>query len=155
MIIISRNSCPAVSWTMFPPTYISCDYCCVSFVILFINLRHPRDFKSHTSRRGTLYILSRSNTISSIYILAVGSTPCGKRHTSRTISATSLQSVRRKLNFYGNLFGTTDRSIHSATRKTRQRRTQKRVRDKHYKSHANLKSVRVFPPPMSFHVEIR
>ena len=25
---------------------------------LFINLRHPRDFTSHTSRRGTLYIYS-------------------------------------------------------------------------------------------------
>ena len=41
---------------MFPPTYISCDYGCVTFVSLFINLRHPRDFTSHTSRRGTLYI---------------------------------------------------------------------------------------------------
>ena len=41
---------------MFPPTYISCDYCCVTFVSLFINLGHPRDLTSHTSRRGTLYI---------------------------------------------------------------------------------------------------
>ena len=40
---------------MFPPTYISCEYCCVTFVSLFINLHHPRDFTSHTSRRGTLY----------------------------------------------------------------------------------------------------
>ena len=30
-------------------------YSCVSFVSLFINLRHPPDFTSHTSRRGTLY----------------------------------------------------------------------------------------------------
>ena len=29
---------------MFPPTYISYDYCCVTFVSLFINLRPPRDF---------------------------------------------------------------------------------------------------------------
>ena len=42
-------------YSMFPPTYISCDYCCVTFVSLFINLRHSRDFTSHTSRRGTLY----------------------------------------------------------------------------------------------------
>ena len=35
---------------------ISCDYCCVSFVPLFINWRHPRDFTSHTSRTGTLCI---------------------------------------------------------------------------------------------------
>ena len=34
---------------------ISCDYC-VSFVSLFINLCHPRDFTSHISRRGTLYV---------------------------------------------------------------------------------------------------
>ena len=41
---------------MLPPTYtISCNYCSVTFVPLFINLRHPRDFTSHTSRRGTLY----------------------------------------------------------------------------------------------------
>ena len=32
-----------------------CDYCCDTFVPLFINLRHPRDFTSQTSRRGTLY----------------------------------------------------------------------------------------------------
>ena len=43
-------------YSMFPPTYISCDYCCVTFVSIFINLRHPRDFTSHTSRWGTLYI---------------------------------------------------------------------------------------------------
>ena len=30
---------------------IGCDYC-VTCVSLFINLRHPRDFTSHTSRRG-------------------------------------------------------------------------------------------------------
>ena len=42
-------------YSMFPPTYIGCDYCCVTFVSLFINLRHPRDFTSHTSRKGTLY----------------------------------------------------------------------------------------------------
>ena len=30
-------------------------YSCVSFVSLFINLRHPRDFTSHTSRKGTMY----------------------------------------------------------------------------------------------------
>ena len=41
---------------MFPPTYVSCDYCCGTFVSLFINLRHPRDFTSHTSRRRTLLL---------------------------------------------------------------------------------------------------
>ena len=35
---------------------ISYDYCCVSSVSLFINLGHPRDFTSHTSRRGTFVI---------------------------------------------------------------------------------------------------
>ena len=40
---------------MFPPTYTTCNCCCVTFVSLFINLRHLRDFMSHTSRRGTLY----------------------------------------------------------------------------------------------------
>ena len=35
--------------------YISFDYCCVTFVSLF-NLRQPRDFTTHTARRGTLYI---------------------------------------------------------------------------------------------------
>ena len=35
---------------------ISCDYCCASFVSLFINLCHSRDITSHTYRRGTLYI---------------------------------------------------------------------------------------------------
>ena len=34
---------------------ISCDYCCVTFVSLFMNLRHPLDIASHISRRGTLY----------------------------------------------------------------------------------------------------
>ena len=48
------------SWkicSMFLPTYISCDYCCVTLVSLFINLRYPRDFTSHTFRWGTLNIL--------------------------------------------------------------------------------------------------
>ena len=30
-------------YSMFPPTCISCGYCCITFVPLFINLRHPRD----------------------------------------------------------------------------------------------------------------
>ena len=34
---------------------ISCDSCCVTCVSL-LKLRHPRDFTSHTSRRGTLCI---------------------------------------------------------------------------------------------------
>ena len=42
-------------YSMFPPTYISCDHCCATLVSLFINLRNPRDFTSHTSRRRTLY----------------------------------------------------------------------------------------------------
>ena len=45
---------------MFPSTYVSCDYCCITFVSPFINLRHRRDFTSHTSRRGTLYIYADS-----------------------------------------------------------------------------------------------
>ena len=55
--MVSRNSsCPAVSWTMFPPTPIICNYCCVTFVSLFMNLRHPRSLTSHTtSRRGASY----------------------------------------------------------------------------------------------------
>ena len=40
---------------MFPPTYLTCNCCCVTFVSLFINLRHPQYFMSHTSRRGTFY----------------------------------------------------------------------------------------------------
>ena len=47
-------------YSMFPPTYVSCDYCCVTFVSLFMNLRHPRDFTSHTSWRGTLYVYTDS-----------------------------------------------------------------------------------------------
>ena len=35
---------------------LSCDYLCVTFVSLLINLRNPRDFTSHTSRRGTLHV---------------------------------------------------------------------------------------------------
>ena len=43
-------------YSMFPPTYnISCNYCCVTFVPLFINLRHPLDFTSHTCRREILF----------------------------------------------------------------------------------------------------
>ena len=42
-------------YLMFPSTYITCDYCCVTFMSLF-NLRHLRDLTSYTSRRGTLYI---------------------------------------------------------------------------------------------------
>ena len=58
-IIFVRSIAIYSSWeiySMFPPTYISCDYCCVTFVSLFISLRHSRDFTSHKSRRGTLYI---------------------------------------------------------------------------------------------------
>ena len=41
--VVSRNSCPAASVTMFHRTYINCRYCCVTCVSFF-NLRHPRDF---------------------------------------------------------------------------------------------------------------
>ena len=34
---------------------MSCDHCCVTFVSLFINLRHSRGFMPHTPRRRTLY----------------------------------------------------------------------------------------------------
>ena len=37
---------------------MSGDYCCVAFVSLFINLRHPGDFKTQPSRRGTCYYYS-------------------------------------------------------------------------------------------------
>ena len=44
------------TYWMSPPTYRTYDYCrCVAFVFPF-NLRHLRDFTSHTSRGGTLYI---------------------------------------------------------------------------------------------------
>ena len=55
IVVVSKNSRPAVSLTKLPPTQTSCDYCRVTFVSLFIYLRHPRDITSHTSRRGTLY----------------------------------------------------------------------------------------------------
>ena len=58
-LLFSRLIAIYSSWkvySMFPLTYISCDYCCVSFVSQFINLRHSRDITSHTSRMGTLYI---------------------------------------------------------------------------------------------------
>ena len=42
IIVVSRNSCPVASVTMFH-TSISCGYCCYTWVSLF-NLRHPRDF---------------------------------------------------------------------------------------------------------------
>ena len=43
-------------YSMFPRTYISRNYCCVTFFVsLFINLRHPRDFTSHIFRRRPLY----------------------------------------------------------------------------------------------------
>ena len=48
-------SCCLFDHVSFNLNIISCDYCCVSFVSLFINLRQSRDFTSHTSRRGTLY----------------------------------------------------------------------------------------------------
>ena len=55
----------AVSLTMFLP-YMSCDYyyyChnCVTCLSFFINLRHLRDFTSHTTRRGTLCIYIPGN----------------------------------------------------------------------------------------------
>ena len=43
------------AYEQFSPTEISCDFCCVTFVSLFINLRHPRDFTLHTPQRGTLH----------------------------------------------------------------------------------------------------
>ena len=43
-------------------SHISCG-CCVTYVSLFINLRHPRDFTSHTSRRVTLCIVFSSSVI--------------------------------------------------------------------------------------------
>ena len=38
-----------------PSIYISFDYCYVTFVSLFIKLRHSRDFTPHSTRRQTLY----------------------------------------------------------------------------------------------------
>ena len=52
-LLIARLIAIYSSWkvySMFPPTRINCYYCCVTFVSLFINLSHPRDFTSHTSR---------------------------------------------------------------------------------------------------------
>ena len=71
--------------------------------------------------------LSRSYTNSSIFILAEGNTPYGKRHNSRTESLFWLQStryLRRKLTFTAIfLYNFQINSTHPSTRKTPQKRT--------------------------------
>ena len=52
-IIVSMNSSPAASVTMFHPTWISCGYFCVTCVSLF-NLRHPWDFTLTHVPKGNL-----------------------------------------------------------------------------------------------------
>ena len=58
---------------MFPSTYISCDYCCVTFVSLF-NLRHPRDFHVAHIPKGNLvlHVLMCFFCTSAFFLLAVG-----------------------------------------------------------------------------------
>ena len=53
IVVVNRNSCPAISVTMFHPTQISCGYCCVTCVSVF-NLRYPRDFTSTHIPKGNL-----------------------------------------------------------------------------------------------------
>ena len=81
-----------------------------------------------------------------INILAVGNTPHGKRHTSRTISVVRLCSLSYKLAFIGKKFGDTDGSIRRIVQ------PEKRFRQRlQYKEHsANLKNVRVLAPPILF-----
>ena len=84
------------------------------------------------------------------YNIAVGNTPYGKRHTSRTVSVACASAVyfRRKLTrqFFGNT--RTDRSI-------RRIQLAKLLRDERYKYHsASSKNVQVFAPPMLFYVEL-
>ena len=61
--LLSRVSSLFVPHERYIPCFLqptSRDYCCVTFVSIFINLRHPWDFTSHPSRRGTLYYYVRS-----------------------------------------------------------------------------------------------
>ena len=54
--LLSRVSSLFVPHERYIPCFLqptSRDYCCVTFVSIFINLRHPWDFTSHPSRRGT------------------------------------------------------------------------------------------------------
>ena len=72
-----------------------------------------------------LFFSSRSYTISSVYMLAVGNTPYGKRHTSRTMSVTPLQSILEE-SFHSRQSFWHYRQINStlsSTPKTPQRRT--------------------------------
>ena len=55
VIVIGRNSCPAVSSTMFPPTY-KCGYCCVPFVSLH-QLASPPGLKVTQIPKGSLVLL--------------------------------------------------------------------------------------------------
>ena len=86
-------------------------------------------FVDRLNKNLSFFFLSRSYTISSIciyiYILEVGNTPYGKRHASRTISVTPLQSIfeeslHSRQSFWYNW---QINSTHSSTRKTPQRRT--------------------------------
>ena len=54
MIVLSRNSCPADSVTMFHLTKFSCGYCCVTCASFF-HLASPTGFHVYTSQTGTLY----------------------------------------------------------------------------------------------------
>ena len=84
------------------------------------------------------------------YTLAVGNTPYGKRHTSRTISMKPLQSILEESLHSRPSFGTTDRSIQRILQR------EKRLRDERYKYHsANLKNVRVPALPILFNIELR
>ena len=96
------------------------------------------------------FFLSKSYTISSIYILAAGNAPCGKPHTSRTISVTPLQSILEESLYLGQSFWYywQINSTHSSTRKAPQRLTlQIKLRQ--------CEKVRVLALPMLFKVDRR
>ena len=70
------------------------------------------------------FVSSTHYTISGIYILAVGNTPYGKRHTSRTILVSVTTPLQSKLTFTAIfLVLLTDQFDAFLTRKTPQRRT--------------------------------
>ena len=47
-------------------------YCCDTFVSRIINVRHPRDFTSHTSRRRTLHIYIYFSHLSGLSSMGMG-----------------------------------------------------------------------------------
>ena len=89
-----------------------------------------------------------------IHILAVGNTPYGKCHTSRTIFVTWHASVfylRRKLTFTQISWYDWQINLNCSILQP-----DKRLSDERYKYHSsNLKNVRVLAPPTLFNVGLR